>query len=216
GGQICGCHDLHFCSLGQIVEVSQYSFRRVHHASRRGPSAPRTRAQEAFNCSALVQDLGPPLATAISSLKDSASRTARSASIFRLMLTPASLRPCMNWLYGIPWLRDAALIRAIQSLRMSRLRARRSRYAYSSAWSRASLAGLNSVRCVMRKPLARFRIFLWRRRDGTLRLTRGISVLLLHIRGSPPQTPGILPRQDEQLAVLTLPARALVPEQVTL
>src|SRR5438093_11639409 len=80
----------------------------------------------------------------------------------------------------------------------------------------ASLAGRKSVRCVIRKPLARFRIFLWRRREGTLRLTRGISVLLLHVGGSPPQTPGVLAGQDEQLAVLTLAAWALVPEQVAI
>src|SRR3989475_7670196 len=113
-------------------------------------------------------------------------------------------------------LREGALIRAIHSLRMSRWRARRSRYAYSSACMTASLAGRNSVGCVIRKPLARFRIFLCRRREGTLRLTRGISVLLLHVGGSPPQTPGVLPGQNEQLAVLTLPARAFVPEEVTL
>src|SRR3989442_12054149 len=97
---------------------------------------------------------------------------------------------------------------------MSRLRARRSRYAYSSACSKASFAGRNRVRCVIRKPLARFRIFLCRRREGTLRLTRGISVLLLlKVGGSPPQTPGVLPGQDEQLAVLTLAAWGLVPEE---
>src|SRR2546422_2811007 len=114
----------------------------------------------------------------------------------------------------MPWLREAALILAIQSLRISRLRARRSRYAYSSAWSTASLAGRKSVRCVMRKPLARFRIFLWRRRAGTLRLMRGISVLLLHVGRCPAQSPGILAGQHQQLAVLPLAARALVAEQV--
>src|SRR5438094_899015 len=127
------------------------------------------------------------------------------------MLTPASLRPCMNWLYGSPWLRDAALIRAIQSLRT-----RRSRYAYSSACSRASLAGRNSVRCVIRKPLARFRIFLWRRWDGTLRLTRGISVLLLHIGSGPSQPSGVFSSENQQLAVLALAARRLMTQQVTL
>src|SRR6267143_6398598 len=112
----------------------------------------------------------------------------------------------------MPWLRDAALILAIQSLRISLFRARRSRYAYSSAWSTASLAGRNSVRCVMRKPLARLRIFLWRRRAGTLRFTRGISVLVLHVGRRPAQAPGVLAGQHEQLAVLPLAARTLVPE----
>src|SRR6266516_1378067 len=116
----------------------------------------------------------------------------------------------------MPWLREAALILAIHSLRMSRLRARRSRYAYSSACMTASLAGRKSVRCVIRKPLARFRIFLCRRRAGTLRLTRGISGLVLHIGGRAAQTPGILTGQHEQLAVLALAARALVAQQVAL
>src|SRR6266516_7745245 len=116
----------------------------------------------------------------------------------------------------MPWLREAALILAIHSLRMSRLRARRSRYAYSSACMTASLAGRKSVRCVIRKPLARFRIFLCRRRAGTLRLTRGISGLVLHIGGRAAQTPGILTGQHEQLAVLPLAARALVAQQVAL
>src|SRR5437764_11693063 len=80
----------------------------------------------------------------------------------------------------------------------------------------ASLAGRKSVRCVIRKPLARFRIFLWRRRAGTLRLTRGISGLVLHIRGRTAQTPGILTGQHQQLAVLPLAAWALVAEQVAL
>src|SRR3989442_9187964 len=110
----------------------------------------------------------------------------------------------------MPWLREAALILAIHSLRMSRLRARRSRYAYSSAWSTASLAGRKSVRCVMRKPLARFRIFLWRRRAGTLRLIRGISGLFLHIGGRTAQPPGILTGQHQQLAVLALAAWGLL------
>src|SRR2546425_11668944 len=113
----------------------------------------------------------------------------------------------------MPWLREAALILAIQSLRISRLRARRSRYAYSSACMTASLAGRKSVRCVIRKPLARFRIFLWRRAAGTLRLTRGISVLPLQGRRCPGPPPRVLTRQDQQLAVLTLSARALVAEQ---
>src|SRR5216684_3095078 len=65
-------------------------------------------------------------------------------------------------------------MRVIQSLRMSRLRARRSRKAYWSEWRTASLAGRNSVRCVSRNPLASLRIFLWRRRAGTPRLTRGM------------------------------------------
>src|SRR6267378_4668880 len=116
----------------------------------------------------------------------------------------------------MPWLREAALILAIQSLRMSRLRARRSRYAYSSAWSTASFAGRKSVRCVIRKPLARFRIFLWRRRAGTLRLTRGMLGLVLHVRSGPAQPPGILAGQHQQLAVLPLSARALMAEQVAL
>src|SRR6267143_4810562 len=114
----------------------------------------------------------------------------------------------------MPWLREAALILAIQSLRMSRLRARRSRYAYSSAWSTASFAGRKSVRCVIRKPLARFRIFLWRRRAGTLRLMRGISGLVLHIGGRTAQAPGVLTGQHQELAVLSLPTGALVAQQV--
>src|SRR5207249_11926439 len=80
----------------------------------------------------------------------------------------------------------------------------------------ASLAGRKSVRCVIRKPLARFRIFLWRRRARTLRLTRGISVLLLQVRRYPAQAPSVLTGQHQQLAVLTLAARALVAEQMTL
>src|SRR5205807_4607352 len=80
----------------------------------------------------------------------------------------------------------------------------------------ASLAGRKSVRCVIRKPLARFRIFLWRRRAGTLRLTRGISVLLLQVRRCPAQPPSVLTGQHQQLAVLTFAARALVAEQMAL
>ena len=41
---------------------------------------------------------GEPLAIATSWLNETASRTARSASIFRLMVMPAALSPCMNWL----------------------------------------------------------------------------------------------------------------------
>src|SRR5438876_2559210 len=107
-------------------------------------------------------------------------------------------------------------MRAIQTLRISHLRARRSRYAYSSECSTASLAGRNSVRWVIRKPLARLRIFLWRRREGTLRFTRGISVLLLQVGGHPANPPGILTAENQQLAVLPLATRALVPEQVAL
>src|ERR1700731_3665179 len=80
----------------------------------------------------------------------------------------------------------------------------------------ASLAGRNRVRCVIRKPLAILRIFLWRLRAGTLRFTRGISVLFLHIGRRPPQPPGVLARQYQQLAVLALASRALVPEQMAL
>src|ERR1700686_214421 len=80
----------------------------------------------------------------------------------------------------------------------------------------ASLAGRNSVRGVIRKPLAMFRIFLWRLRAGTLRFTRGISVLFLHVRCRPPQPPGVLAGQHQQLAVLALAPRALVPEQMAL
>src|SRR3982074_2552253 len=80
----------------------------------------------------------------------------------------------------------------------------------------ASLAGRNSVRCVIRKPFARLRIFLWRRRAGTLRFTRGISSLVLHVGGRPAQPPGVLTRQNQQLAVLPLSPRALVAKQVAL
>jgi len=41
---------------------------------------------------------GEPLAIATSWLNETASRTASSASIFRLMVMPAALSPCMNWL----------------------------------------------------------------------------------------------------------------------
>src|ERR1700716_4160632 len=97
---------------------------------------------------------------------------------------------------------------------MSRLRARRSRYAYSRACITASLAGRKSVRCVIRKPLARLRIFLWRLRAGTLRFTRGISVLVLQVWRCPAQPARILTREHQQLAVLTLAPRALVPQQM--
>src|SRR2546429_7985827 len=80
----------------------------------------------------------------------------------------------------------------------------------------ASLAGRKSVRCVIRKPLARFRIFLWRRRAGALRLTRGISVLLLQVRRCPAQPPSVLTGQHQPLAVFALPAPALVAEPVAL
>src|SRR6202035_2150452 len=86
----------------------------------------------------------------------------------------------------------------------------------SSAWRTASFAGRKSVRCVIRKPLARLRIFLWRLRAGTLRFTRGISVLVLHVRRRPPQPPSVLAGEHQQLAVLALAARTLVPQQVTL
>src|SRR6202035_3383056 len=86
----------------------------------------------------------------------------------------------------------------------------------SSAWRIASFAGRNSVRWVIRKPLARLRIFLWRLRAGTLRFTRAISVLVLHVRRRPPQAPGVLAREHQQLAVLALAARTLVPQQMTL
>src|SRR5207302_1893363 len=53
-----------------------------------------------------------PRATSTRRANDAASSTARSARIFRLSATPASLSPCMNWLYGMPFWRAAALMRA--------------------------------------------------------------------------------------------------------
>ena len=55
------------------------------------------------------------LATSASAVKPSASFTAISASILRLISTSASLRPYMNLEYERPFILAAALIRAIQS-----------------------------------------------------------------------------------------------------
>src|ERR1700730_14920247 len=80
----------------------------------------------------------------------------------------------------------------------------------------ASWAGRNRVRCVIRKPLAMLRIFLWRLRAGTLRFTRGISVLVLHVRRRPSKPPCVLAGQHQQLADLKIAPRALVHEQMAL
>src|SRR5712692_170817 len=80
----------------------------------------------------------------------------------------------------------------------------------------ASLAGLNRVRGVIRKPLGMWRVFFWRSRAGTRRFTRAISGLFPHVRRRPPQPPGVLAGQHQQLAVLALAPRALVPEQMAL
>ncbi len=55
----------------------------------------------------------------------SGSLTAISASILRLISTPAFFKPSINWLYLSPCARLAALIRAIQSRLMSPFRSRR-------------------------------------------------------------------------------------------
>src|SRR5207302_3943283 len=55
-----------------------------------------------------------------------------------------------------------------------------------------------------------------RRREGTLRFTRGMSGPLLHVGRGAAEPPGVLTGQDEQFAVLPLPARALMAEQVAL
>src|SRR5207248_5958928 len=68
-------------------------------------------------------------------------------------------------------------MRAIQSWRISRLRRRRSRNAYASACSTASLAGRKSSFLESLKPFARSRIALWRRCAGTPRLTLAMGYL---------------------------------------
>src|SRR5580698_4255587 len=65
----------------------------------------------------------------ISEPKAARSDTARSASAFRLTVTPDFFRPFMKAEYERPSLRTAALIRLIHSERNSRLRTRRSRNA---------------------------------------------------------------------------------------
>ncbi len=54
------------------------------------------------------------LARSASALKAAASRTARSASIFRSMLTPAFRNPLINRLWDRPASLAAALMRTIQ------------------------------------------------------------------------------------------------------
>ncbi len=55
------------------------------------------------------------LASSASVLNPSASLTANSASIFLLISTPATFKPCIILLYDSPFILAAALIRAIQS-----------------------------------------------------------------------------------------------------
>src|SRR5208337_241360 len=87
--------------------------------------------------------------------KPAGSVIARSARIFRSIPTPVFVRPAINLLYVTPFKRAAAFMRAIQSLRKSRLRAFRSRYAYFSARSTASVADRNSFDFAPQYPSAR-------------------------------------------------------------
>src|SRR5437763_7662741 len=66
-------------------------------------------------------------------------------------------------------------MRAIHRLRNTRLRVRRSRYAYWPARMTASFAMRKTFLRRPRKPLARARTFLWRARAVTPRLTRGMG-----------------------------------------
>src|SRR5579871_1520366 len=68
------------------------------------------------------------------------SETASSANALRLTVIPDFFRPFMKTEYVRPSLRTAALMRLIHKARKSRLRTRRSRYAYASECSRASFA----------------------------------------------------------------------------
>src|ERR671919_1758337 len=65
---------------------------------------------------------------AAGSLTAMSARTLRSSSMFALR------QPATNWLYDSPSRRAAALMRTIQSRRKTRLRALRSRYAWTSAF----------------------------------------------------------------------------------
>src|SRR5690242_17012215 len=66
-------------------------------------------------------------AVSASTAKALGSLTAMSASTLRSSSTSASFRPCIIWLYDIPFWRAPALMRMIHSRRKSRLRTRRSR-----------------------------------------------------------------------------------------
>src|SRR5947209_8771238 len=69
-------------------------------------------------------------------------------------------------------------MRTIQSARMVRLRVRRSRYAYASAWVSDSFADRKCRLLAPRWPAASFRTFLWRRCDSGPPFTRGMLSLL--------------------------------------
>src|SRR3972149_9034501 len=66
-------------------------------------------------------------------------------------------------------------MRTIHRLRNSRLRTRRSRYAYVSPFSTVSRAWRYCFRRPPTLPLANFSVFLWRARALVPRLTRGIA-----------------------------------------
>ena len=56
----------------------------------------------------------------ITRINAAASLTAKSASILRFTSISANFKPCINCEYESPFIRAAALIRVIQSLRKSR------------------------------------------------------------------------------------------------
>src|SRR5690606_34863278 len=82
-------------------------------------------------------------ATPTSAAKADSSRAARLARTLRSTSTPALRAPLRKRLSAVPLARHAALVRWIQSLRISPLRARRSRNEYCPACMTASFAARN-------------------------------------------------------------------------
>src|SRR4051794_13546897 len=98
-----------------------------------------------YACAGALRDALAALACSASVANAEGLAMASSDRLLRSSVTPACLRPLMNWPYVKPCWRAAALIRTTHSLRKSRFLRRRPTKAYLRAVSTDSLAARYSL-----------------------------------------------------------------------